>query len=123
MTIWRKKSYSKSLKIKAKNIVKIFPTAANYAKHVANEFEVFKKFITIKMIDQIVKFSNIHIKWVTEKCQREQADIDWYAKEEQKRNTPQFLLAKNKEIGSVQLGYQKDKMLSSLTTKIKNRDI
>ena len=58
---WNKSCKSTNSRTKKKNIVKIFPGPKSVARGVRDELTAFSKFMTIDMIDEIVKFTNFYI--------------------------------------------------------------
>ncbi|KAK9739538.1 Transposase IS4 [Popillia japonica] len=61
-TLWSKSSYQ-STKTKSKNIVKMFPGPKAAAKNIVDEIVAFNKIIDTKMIDEIVRCTNLYIQY------------------------------------------------------------
>lgn len=60
-SIWISSPLALPSKTKSKNILKILPGPKFAAKNTSNELETFLKFISIDIIDSIVRYTNIYI--------------------------------------------------------------
>ena len=60
-TVWCSKPVQCSAKTRAKNIVKVLPGPKANCREISSELETFLKFLTPKMIDEIVECTNSYI--------------------------------------------------------------
>ncbi|KAK9744493.1 hypothetical protein QE152_g7692 [Popillia japonica] len=66
-TLWSKSSYQ-SARTKSKNIAKMFPGPKAAAKNIVDEIVAFNKIIDTKMIDEIVRCTNLYIQYKKVTC-------------------------------------------------------